>query len=601
MAGNARFHDKLHRKNHHTLPTTGYVDSASDPIASHEEPFQGDFIINGSISANSGIYLESAIVENDVFCENIHVNDTAYVNFVSGAFTETIISDGALTGYGDQTLTLDFRKGIYAKTPSFNISNSITANQAIFNSAIINNDLLIIGSISALGDVSVIETNIMATSSFEIVNHGVNPALVVNQTLNNSIALYKSNGNTVFTIASSLATFVNDLSVGGIIDSTNIKTITNNLNRLQNTSGTWDSVYVNVTGNSANWDSSYLTVYNISSNWVNNYTTMTSYSSLWESSRSVLSSLSGVWEDVHMFFSFYSAGWNTTRTEFLVSSVKWNDVYDQVKLSSSNWDNNFNITNSYSSVWIDTTFILNSLSAGWLNTQTNVSSYSSNWDNSYNTVYSNSANWTSGYTIANSYSSIWQDTTATLSSLSAGWMNTQTSVSTYSADWTSGYTIANSYSSIWQDTTATLSSLSAGWVNSYNTVHYTSASWISGSSTQDYTANNLTANEASINFLRLRGTLFFPTSTTTRTTSAQLGLYDPLYFFINPNGTTSVDLFLPLVNSLENGRKFYIKNTYGGGGSSDVHIHDYNKNLLRVITKGLTTEIIWDGTTWQVL
>jgi hypothetical protein len=559
MAGNARFHDKLHRKNHHTSPTTGYVDSASDPIASHEEPFQGDFVINGSLSANSGIYLESAVVENDVFCKNIHVTDTAYVNFVSGAFTETIISDGALTGYGDQTLTLDFRKGIYAKTPSFNISNSITANQAIFNSAIINNDVLIIGNLSALGDVSVIETNIMATSSLEIINHGVNPALVVSQTLNNPIALYKSNENTVFTIASSLATFVNDLSVGGIIDSTNIKIITDNLNTLQNTSATWDSVYVNVTGNSANWDSSYLTVNNISSNWVNNYTTMTSYSSLWESSRSVLSSLSSIWEDVHMYFSFYSAGWNTTRTEFLVSSVKWNDVYDQVKLSSSNWDSNFNITNSYSSVWIDTTATLNSLSSGWLNTQTSVSTYSANWDSSY--------------TIITSYSSVWQDTTATLSSLSAGWMNTQTSVSTYSANWD----------------------------NSYNTVHYTSASWISGSSTQNYIANNLTANEASINFLRLRGTLFFPTSTTTRTTSAQLGLYDPLYFFINPNGTASVDLFLPLVNSLENGRKFYIKNTYGGGGSSDIHIHNYDKNLLQVITKGLKTEIIWDGTTWQVL
>jgi hypothetical protein len=33
MAGNARFHDKHHRTNHHTLSTAGIPDSATDPIA----------------------------------------------------------------------------------------------------------------------------------------------------------------------------------------------------------------------------------------------------------------------------------------------------------------------------------------------------------------------------------------------------------------------------------------------------------------------------------------------------------------------------------------------------------------------------------------
>jgi len=52
MAGNARFHNKYHRANHHTTSTPGLPDSSSDPIASVQYPFQGDFILNGSLSAS---------------------------------------------------------------------------------------------------------------------------------------------------------------------------------------------------------------------------------------------------------------------------------------------------------------------------------------------------------------------------------------------------------------------------------------------------------------------------------------------------------------------------------------------------------------------
>lgn len=45
----SRFHPKYHRKNHHTNPTPGYPDSATDPLASQENPFEGDFWINGDI------------------------------------------------------------------------------------------------------------------------------------------------------------------------------------------------------------------------------------------------------------------------------------------------------------------------------------------------------------------------------------------------------------------------------------------------------------------------------------------------------------------------------------------------------------------------
>jgi hypothetical protein len=55
MSDNARFHNKLHRKNHHTDPSPGYPDSATDPIASAAEPFRGDFNVIGNINATGAL------------------------------------------------------------------------------------------------------------------------------------------------------------------------------------------------------------------------------------------------------------------------------------------------------------------------------------------------------------------------------------------------------------------------------------------------------------------------------------------------------------------------------------------------------------------
>lgn len=128
MAGNARFHDKIHRKNHHTNPTVGYADSATDPIASPAEPFQGDFVLNGKLSTNSELNVLSANITHDIYCENIHITDVTYTNYISGNSTESIISDGSSIGHGNNTLTLKFGNGIYAETPLYSISNTLSVN-----------------------------------------------------------------------------------------------------------------------------------------------------------------------------------------------------------------------------------------------------------------------------------------------------------------------------------------------------------------------------------------------------------------------------------------------------------------------------------------
>jgi hypothetical protein len=180
MAGNARFHDKLHRKNHHTNPTVGFADSATDPIASPSEPFQGDFVLNGKLSASSGIQTLSANVSGDIYCNNIHVSSVTYTNFISGNSTETIISDGALTGYGANTLTLDYKKAIYNKVNNntimymnssrvgINNSNPTTTMDISGNTRIIATD-----STTDLGALTIIKpTSAYNTNDLVIHTHG---------------------------------------------------------------------------------------------------------------------------------------------------------------------------------------------------------------------------------------------------------------------------------------------------------------------------------------------------------------------------------------------------------------------------------------------
>lgn len=62
----SRFHNKWHRHNHHTNPSVDvrYPDSSHDPIASPEHPFQGDFVVQGSLSASQNIIVSTLSTAN---------------------------------------------------------------------------------------------------------------------------------------------------------------------------------------------------------------------------------------------------------------------------------------------------------------------------------------------------------------------------------------------------------------------------------------------------------------------------------------------------------------------------------------------------------
>jgi len=74
----SRFHNKFHRHNHHTTPIDDprYPDAAHDPIASPESPFQGDFILQGSLSANGTITTAGEFAIQNIDFIGLSASDT---------------------------------------------------------------------------------------------------------------------------------------------------------------------------------------------------------------------------------------------------------------------------------------------------------------------------------------------------------------------------------------------------------------------------------------------------------------------------------------------------------------------------------------------
>ena len=98
MADNVRFHNKYHRRNHHSSPSTGYPDSGSDPIASQTEPFVGGFYVQGPLSAagNMTIGCNTLIRGNLSALGDFSVIDT-YVTITSALSVVNNATGPALT------------------------------------------------------------------------------------------------------------------------------------------------------------------------------------------------------------------------------------------------------------------------------------------------------------------------------------------------------------------------------------------------------------------------------------------------------------------------------------------------------------------------
>jgi hypothetical protein len=92
MAGNARFHNKWHRRSHHTSPSIGYPDSATDPIASHTEPFIGDFVVSGTLSASKNLYIDKdATIQGSL---SVYGDISYFETYVSVTSSLSVVNTG---------------------------------------------------------------------------------------------------------------------------------------------------------------------------------------------------------------------------------------------------------------------------------------------------------------------------------------------------------------------------------------------------------------------------------------------------------------------------------------------------------------------------
>jgi hypothetical protein len=144
-----RFHNKFHRQNHHSIPTAGYPDSSLDPIASYEQPFQGEFYSQGNI----------------ITTENLSALKYSYSN------------DGI-------------------------IHNDLIVER----NATVDNNLLVKGNLSVLGATTQLDTLVYATSALSVTNTGTGPAAVFKQTGNQPVAQFYDDDNTALFIDGRTAT-----------------------------------------------------------------------------------------------------------------------------------------------------------------------------------------------------------------------------------------------------------------------------------------------------------------------------------------------------------------------------------------------------------
>ncbi len=420
MAGNARFHDKLHRKNHHSIPTIGFPDSATDPIASREEPFQGDFVVNGVLSASSGIELLSAKIQdgfevggNAKVVGEMTVEDILYITQLSGTSTETILSDSVVLGNGNNTLTISYANGVFLNTPQTKISDAlnVTGILTVSNYISSNNYINISNNNSSISPTLSVKQNSSTNNIIAKFSSNLkDDCLEINKT-NIKFGLDLSASEN-FILSKNLSvsgiTTVDDLVVQGSI-------VSPILNNLQSISGNWNQSYTTLTSNSAKWDQTYTVLTANSSNWSQSYTILTNTSANWNQSYAVLIATSSNWNQSYTALTTTSGNWNQSYTALTNTSGNWNQSYTALTTTSGNWNQSYTA--------------LTTTSGNWNQSYTSLTATSSNWNQSYTALTNTSGNWNQSYTSLTANSSQWQRPKSTYVNLTAVYYNINTTLS----------------------------------------------------------------------------------------------------------------------------------------------------------------------------
>ena len=534
MAGTSRFHDKLHRANHHSVTTPGLPDSAYDPIASSDNPFRGDFVLSGALSALNSVTTRQNLTVNEIsqLQGPIYTNNTGSV--------VTTISYPVTANNGPATLTFNYSKGVYingtyGSTPKLiigipgidsgvvNVTNvdatsarltTLTVSSAVgigtanpLHPLHVVGDVIIYGSLTANGNSYFQNTLFSTTSSLSIINTGTGAGLTVSQEGNQPIVAFYDHESSISLWADGDASRPGWVGVktrtpnveftvaGSISSSSKIYSATSN-------SDQWYSGYSTVLASSASWGgggSSSTVVADNSAKWNANYTSTSTNSAKWDSSYSTVLASSASWG---------SGG--TASSVVAANSAKWESNYTTTSTNSARWVANYTTTNTKSASWDSSYSTVLASSASWNAgggsggaVYSTVNALSTNWNNSYTTTSTNSALWAANYTTTSTNSALWAANYTTTNTKSASWDSSYTTVQASSASWSAGggsggavFSTVNALSTNWNNSYNALTSTSANWDSSYTTTNLNSAIWSAGGGSGGAASALVIANSA---------------------------------------------------------------------------------------------------------
>jgi hypothetical protein len=153
-----RFHSKYHRKNHHTYGNPTNPDASHDPIASPDQPFLGDFSLQGALCA---------VAPASAYAGYFYSNNTALCAFGNGRGIFVTSPNLGIASYSLNTpLSTAFGKNILHGVVGIN-KNAVTFGYVLDVLGNTNLD----GNLNVVGDVDIDGGDLTAsTTTFNLVN-----------------------------------------------------------------------------------------------------------------------------------------------------------------------------------------------------------------------------------------------------------------------------------------------------------------------------------------------------------------------------------------------------------------------------------------------
>jgi hypothetical protein len=231
-----RFHNKWHRRNHHTYGNSQNPDAAHDPIASQNQPFLGEFVLSGALSA---------VAPASAFAAFLYSNNTALCAWAGnrGAY---IFSGGPIGAQIYSTTSTGI--SAYGPVIGLNVSSLGTAISAIG---------LNFGGIFASNNVCLSTAPLNRDGYPDRNNPYFGPNYISKNVFNNRTGIFTENPLSAFHVTGGSyfdgnMTITGDLSVNGSLsrfDTFVYITSSTQINVINNT--TAPALYVSDSGNQA--------------------------------------------------------------------------------------------------------------------------------------------------------------------------------------------------------------------------------------------------------------------------------------------------------------------------------------------------------------